>query len=50
MPLAVILLGVAGLGAWTGYIEYVVLPSLPIFLGLIGYGFHSQQRCGTRGK
>ncbi|MCZ6800039.1 MAG: mercury resistance system transport protein MerF [Nitrospirae bacterium] len=45
-PLAVVFLGVAGLGAWTGYIDYVVLPSLAFSLGLIGYGWYSKQRCG----
>ena len=48
-PLAVIFLGVAGLGAWTGYIDYVVLPSLAASLGLIGYGFYSKNRC-TKGN
>ncbi|WP_454062462.1 mercury resistance system transport protein MerF [Candidatus Nitrospira salsa] len=42
-PLAVILLGLAGLGAWTGYLDYVVLPSLAFSIGLIGYGVYSQQ-------
>ena len=45
-PLAVIFLGVAGLGAWTGYIDYVVLPSLAFSVGLIGYGLYSKKRCG----
>ena len=45
-PLAIILLGVAGLGAWTGYIDYVVLPSLVFSIGLIGYGFYSKKCCG----
>lgn len=44
-PLAVILLGMAGLGAWTGNIDYVVLPSLAVSIGLIGYGFHHKKRC-----
>lgn len=48
-PLAVILLGVTGLGAWTGYIDYVVLPSLAVSIGLIGYGFHHQKRCSKGG-
>ncbi len=43
-PLAVILLGVAGMGAWTGYIDYVALPSLAFSIGLIGYGFHRRDR------
>jgi mercuric ion transport protein len=49
-PLAVILLGVAGLGAWTGYIDYVVLPSLAASIGLLGYGFYSKKRCENRNE
>ena len=45
-PLAVILLGVTGLGAWTGYIDNVVLPSLACSVGLLGYGFYVKKRCG----
>ena len=44
-PLAIILLGVVGLGAWTGYIDYVVLPSLVFSVGLLGYGLYSKKRC-----
>ncbi len=44
-PLAVILLGVAGLGAWTGYIDYVAFPLLAASLGLIGYGFFHRRKC-----
>lgn len=47
-PLAVLFLGVAGLGAWTGFIDYVVVPSLAFSVGLIGYGFYSKKHCGTR--
>jgi len=49
-PLAVIFLGVAGLGAWTGYIDYVVLPSLAFSVGLLGYGFYSKKHCGKSNK
>jgi mercuric ion transport protein len=49
-PLAVILLGIAGLGAWTGYIDYVVLPSLAASIGLLGYGVYSKKRCENRNE
>ena len=34
-PILVILLGVAGLSVLTGYLDYVLLPALAIFVGLI---------------
>jgi mercuric ion transport protein len=49
-PLAVILLGVAGFGAWIGYIDYVVLPSLAASIGVLGYGFYSKKRCEKRNE
>lgn len=42
-PLLVILLGVVGLSAFTGYIDYVALPALAGFIGLIAYGLHKKQ-------
>ena len=33
-PILVILLGVVGLSALTGYLDYVLLPALAIFIGL----------------
>lgn len=42
-PILVILLGVVGLGAITGYLDYVLLPALVVFLGLGVYA-------GTRGR
>ncbi|KGB07933.1 mercury resistance system transport protein MerF [Enterobacter cloacae] len=33
-PVLVILLGVVGLSALTGYLDYVLLPALAIFIGL----------------
>lgn len=33
-PILVIGLGVMGLGAWTGYLDYVLLPVLGIFVDL----------------
>jgi len=49
-PLAVILLSVTRLGAWIGYIDYVVLPSLATSIGLLGYGFYSKKRCAKRNE
>lgn len=36
-PALVILLGVIGLSALTGYLDYVLFPALAIFLGIAGY-------------
>ena len=44
-PVLVILLGVAGLGALTGYVDYVVLPALAGFIGMIGYGLYRKRQC-----
>jgi mercuric ion transport protein len=44
-PILVVLLGVLGLGALTGYLDYVLLPALVLFLGMLAYGL-SGQRAG----
>ncbi len=36
-PILVILLGVVGLSALTGYLDYVLLPVLALFIGLTIY-------------
>jgi mercuric ion transport protein len=36
-PILVLLLGAVGLGALTGYLDYVLLPALAFFVGLIVY-------------
>ncbi|MEX0943659.1 MAG: mercury resistance system transport protein MerF [Pseudomonadales bacterium] len=36
-PILVILLGVVGLAALTGYLDYVLLPALGLFIGLTFY-------------
>jgi mercuric ion transport protein len=38
-PLAVLLLGVLGLGAWTGHLDLVLLPVLAAFLALAVYRY-----------
>lgn len=50
-PVLVILLGVVGLSAWLGWIDYVLLPALALFLALTAYGLWRRQRaaaCGAR--
>lgn len=36
-PALVILLGATGLSAWLGWLDYVLLPSLALFLGITAY-------------
>ena len=43
-PILVVLLGVVGLGAFTGYLDYVLLPALVLFLGLAVYAGTRQQQ------
>lgn len=43
-PILVILLGVVGLSALTGYLDYVLLPALVIFIGITGYAFHKRRQ------
>ncbi len=37
-PILVIVLGAIGLSAWLGWIDYVLLPALVLFLGITAYG------------
>jgi len=37
-PALVFLLGAVGLSAWLGWIDYVLLPALALFLGMTAYG------------
>lgn len=43
-PVLVVLLGAIGLGAITGYLDYVLLPALAGFLGLTAYGVYRQKQ------
>jgi len=48
-PILVVLLGVMGLGAITGYLDYVLLPALGVFLGVTMYAVSRRwQTMGTR--
>ena len=37
-PLLVIVLGAVGLSAWLGWLDYVLLPALAIFVAITVYG------------
>ncbi|MGE0278066.1 MAG: mercury resistance system transport protein MerF [Nitrospiraceae bacterium] len=53
-PVLVILLGLAGLSAWLGWIDYMLFPALAIFLGLTAYGLWRRRRsaacCATEAQ
>lgn len=46
-PILVVLLGVVGLGALTGYFDYVLLPALVIFVGVAGYALQKRRKAQT---
>lgn len=43
-PVLVILLGAIGLSAWLGWLDYVLLPALAIFLAVIAYALVRRAR------
>lgn len=43
-PILLILLGVAGLGALTGYLDYVLIPALLAFIGLTIYALRKRRQ------
>ena len=43
-PILVISLGIVGLGAMTGYLDYVLLPALAIFMLMAAYGFWKKRK------
>ena len=46
-PILVILLGAVGLSAWLGWLDYILLPTLVIFLGITVYGLWRRQRAAA---
>jgi mercuric ion transport protein len=48
-PILVILLGVVGLSALVGYLDYVLLPVLVFFIGLTFYGLWKQKSAPVSG-
>jgi len=49
-PVLVILLGAVGLGALTGYLDYVLLPALAIFILIAAYGFWKKKKNDETGS
>jgi mercuric ion transport protein len=49
-PALVVLLGAFGFAAVIGYLDYVLLPALAIFLGLIVYGWWIKRGCAAENK
>jgi mercuric ion transport protein len=43
-PVLLIALGAVGLSAWLGWVDYVLLPALAIFLAFTAYGLWLRQR------
>ncbi|MCP5412078.1 MAG: mercury resistance system transport protein MerF [Alphaproteobacteria bacterium] len=46
-PILVIGLGAVGLSAWLGWLDYVLLPALALFLGLTAWSLWRRQRAAT---
>lgn len=46
-PALGLLLGALGLSAWLGWLDYVLLPALALFLGITAYGLWRRQRTLT---
>ncbi|WP_445767755.1 mercury resistance system transport protein MerF [Rheinheimera sp.] len=43
-PVLIILLGVVGLSALTGFLDYVLLPALAVFIGLTIYAIQRKRQ------
>jgi mercuric ion transport protein len=43
-PVLAVLLGALGFGWFVGYLDYVLLPVMVIFLGLVGYALWRRAR------
>ena len=43
-PVLVLLLGVVGLSAWVGWLDYILLPILIVFLGITAYAWATRGR------
>jgi len=47
-PVLMVLLGVVGLSAWLGWLDYVLMPALLVFVGITIYALRRQQQGGVR--
>ena len=45
-PVLAVLLGVAGLSAWMGWLDYVLMPALLVFISITTYALRRQQQGG----
>ena len=43
-PLLVVLLGAVGLSAWLGWVDYVLFPTLALFIGITVYAIVRRSR------
>ena len=43
-PVLAVLLGVVGLSAWLGWLDYMLIPALLVFVGITIYALRRQQR------
>ncbi len=43
-PVLVVLLGAVGLSAWIGWLDYVLLPALLIFVGFTAYALFKREK------
>jgi mercuric ion transport protein len=46
-PVLVIAFGAVGLSAWLGWLDYVLFPTLALFLGLTVYGLWRRNRAAA---
>lgn len=46
-PILVVLLGAIGLSVLTGYLDYVLLPALVAFVGLVIYAMRRKRQAGA---
>ncbi len=42
-PILVILFGVLGLSAWVGWLDYVLIPALVVFIRITAYALHRRR-------
>lgn len=47
-PVLTVILGIVGLGAVTGYLDYVLLPALAVFVGITIYAVARKPRGGCK--
>lgn len=46
-PVLVVLLGAVGLSAAVGWLDYVLLPALAVFVGVMAYATHRRRKAST---